>query len=50
MDTLVLSASYEPVARIGWQRAITLLWENKVEIVEEYEDKWVRSVTLEFKM
>jgi 5-methylcytosine-specific restriction endonuclease McrA len=50
MDTLVLSQSFEPVARIPWQRAITLLWENKVEIVEEYEDWTVRSVTLEFKV
>jgi len=50
MDTLVLSASYEPVARVPWQRAVTLLWENKVEVVEEYEDRYVRSVTLEFKV
>jgi 5-methylcytosine-specific restriction endonuclease McrA len=50
MDTLVLSAAYEPVARVPWQRAITLLWEGKVEVVEEYEDRFVRSVTLEFKV
>lgn len=50
MDTLVLSPGYEPVAKVPWQRAITLLWEGKVEVVEEYEDKWVHSVTLEFKM
>lgn len=50
METLVLSASYEPVARVGWERAITLLWEGKVEVIEEYEDKYVHSVTLEFKI
>jgi len=50
METLVLSVSYEPVARVSWQRAITLLWEGKVEVVEEYEDQWVRSVTVELKM
>jgi 5-methylcytosine-specific restriction endonuclease McrA len=50
MDTLVLSAGYEPVARVSWQRAVTLLWEGKVEVVEEYEDRTVRSVTLEFKV
>jgi len=50
MDTLVLSQSYEPVARVTWQRAITLLWEGKVEVVEEYADRIVRSVTLEIKV
>jgi len=50
METLVLSQAYEPVARVPWQRAITLLWEGKVEVVEEYEDQWVRSVTLEIKV
>ena len=50
METLVLNVSYEPVARVSWQRAITLLWERKVEVVEEYEDYRVRSVTFELKM
>ncbi len=50
METLVLNMSYEPVARVTWQRAITLIWEGKVEVVEEYEDRTVRSVTLEFKV
>jgi 5-methylcytosine-specific restriction endonuclease McrA len=50
METLVLDARYIPVARVSWQRAITLLWEGKVEVIEEYEDRTVRSVTLEFKV
>lgn len=50
MDTLVLSHVYEPVARVPWQRAITLLWEEKVEVIEEYENRTVRSVTLSFKV
>jgi 5-methylcytosine-specific restriction endonuclease McrA len=50
METLVLNVSYEPVARVTWQRAVTLLWEGNVEVVEEYEDRTVRSVTLEFRM
>lgn len=49
-ETLVLSQSYEPVARVSWQRAITLIWEGKVEVVEEYENWTVKSVTLEFKV
>jgi 5-methylcytosine-specific restriction endonuclease McrA len=50
MDTLVLSNAYEPVARVHWQRAVTLIWEGKVEVIEEYESRTVRSVTLEFKV
>src|SRR5262245_7675318 len=50
MDTLVLNAGYEPVARVGWQRAVTLLFLGKVEVVEEYEDKEVHSVTFALRM
>lgn len=50
MDTLVLSNTYQPVARISWQKAITLFWSGKAEIIEEYEDWKVRSITLEFKV
>jgi len=50
METLVLNPSYQPVARISWQRAITLLFLGKVEIVEAYEDKTIRSVSFELQM
>ena len=49
-ETLVLNATFEPIARISWQRAITLLFLGKVEVVEEYEDKTIRSVSFEIKM
>lgn len=50
METLVLDTSYVPVARVHWQRAVTLLFMGKVEVVEEYEDKNVKSITLSMKM
>lgn len=50
METLVLTASYEPVARVSWKRAVALLFDGKVEVIEEYEDRFVRSITLEIKM
>jgi 5-methylcytosine-specific restriction endonuclease McrA len=50
METLVLNRSYQPVARVGWQRAVTLVLLGKVELVETYENKTVRSVSLEFKV
>lgn len=50
MNTLVLDVGFQPVAVVSWQRAITLFFEGKVEIIEAHEDAKVRSVTLEFKM
>ena len=50
METLVLDIGFTPVARVSWQRAVTLLWQGKVEVVEEYEDRTVRSVALELRV
>jgi len=50
MDTLVLSQSYAPVARISWQRAVTLLTLGKIEVVESYKDRTVRSMTVSMKV
>jgi 5-methylcytosine-specific restriction endonuclease McrA len=38
------------VARVPWQRAITLLFLGKVEVVEEYADREIRAVTFVVKM
>lgn len=50
METLVLDCSYQPVGKVTWQRAITLFFQGKVEIVEEYEDREIRAVTYAIKM
>lgn len=50
METLLLTRSYEPVERISWQRAVTLWWLDKVEILEEYEDREVRSTSFAMRM
>lgn len=47
--TLVLSSSFEPLASINWQKAITLLTLNKVELIESYERN-IRSAYLVIKM
>lgn len=49
-DTLVLDVGFQPVACVSWQRAVTLLWEGKVEVIEHHENKVIRSVTIEFKL
>lgn len=48
-STLVLSATFEPIKVVNWQRAMTLFVQGKVEIVETY-DREVRAVTFTFKL
>ena len=50
METLVLDTSYQPMARVSWQRAVTLLFLGKIEVVEEYDDREIRSTTVVIKM
>jgi len=45
MRTLLLNNGYEPVQIIAWQRAMTLLALDKVDVVEEY-DAEIRAVSL----
>lgn len=47
--TLVLNSTYEPLKVISWERAITLLFLGKVELVRTY-DRQIRSVSLRFHM
>jgi 5-methylcytosine-specific restriction endonuclease McrA len=46
---LVLNASYEPLHIVSWQRAIQLLFQGKVEVVEESEQE-VRTVRLTIRV
>jgi len=47
--TLLLNATYEPLRVISWQRAVILWFEEKVEILEEYNDFELTSVSLKIK-
>ncbi len=42
METLLLTAGYEPVGLVGWQRAVVLWWLDKAEIVAPYQDREIR--------
>ncbi len=35
--TLLLNATYEPLRILHWQRAVTLLWREKVEVLEVHD-------------
>lgn len=49
MRTLVLDQGYQPHRVIDWKRAICMLFEGKVEVIEEYDEE-IRSVTIVIKM
>ena len=47
--TLLLNASYEPIRIIPWQRAVTLSFLGKVEVVDTYERE-IRSVSVAIRI
>ncbi len=47
--TLLLSQGYEPIKIISWQRAITLLTLDKVDVVEEYQTE-IRATSIIIKV
>ncbi len=49
MRTLILDSAYQPCEIVGWQRAVTLLFRGKVEVVEEYDEE-IRSVSIAIRM
>lgn len=47
--TLLLNAGFEPLRVVSWQRAFILVFQNKVEILEEYSTS-VCTVSQSFKI
>lgn len=47
--TLVLNASYEPVNIVSWKRALTLLYQGKVEVLAEY-DREIHSISVTVRL
>jgi 5-methylcytosine-specific restriction endonuclease McrA len=48
-QTLLLNASYEPLKVVHWQKAVTLWWQGKVEIISVY-DREIRAVSFSLKL
>jgi 5-methylcytosine-specific restriction endonuclease McrA len=48
-QTLVLNASYEPLRVVSWQKAITMLFQGKVEVIAVY-DREIRGVTVRVQL
>jgi len=47
--TLMLDQSYTPIQVVGWQRAVTLLFQGKVEVIEEHDEE-VHSISFAIKI
>jgi len=47
---LVLDASYRPIKQVSWKKAMILYFQEKIEVVKEYEDVWVNSPSKKFKV
>ena len=46
---LVLNASFEPLVIVSWQKAIHLLFQGKVEVLEEY-DREIRTISKNYRL
>lgn len=49
-NVLVLSSAFEPLAVIGWKKAMSLWIEGKVDVVSSYEDQFVHTVNEAFAL
>jgi 5-methylcytosine-specific restriction endonuclease McrA len=50
MRTLLLDCNYFPVKIISWQKAMILLLSQRAEVIDEYQDKLIRSVSASYKL
>ncbi len=48
-QTLVLTATYQPHKIVSWQKAVTMIFLGKVEVLEEYDEE-IRSVSITIRM
>ena len=47
--TLLLNSTFEPLKVISWQRAITLLTQGKVEVID-FHEREIRGVSITFRL
>jgi 5-methylcytosine-specific restriction endonuclease McrA len=47
---LVLDSSYRPIKQVSWQKAMLLYFQDKIEVIREYEDTWINSPNKKFKL
>ena len=47
---LVLDSSYRPIKQVSWQKAMIMYFQDKIEVIREYEDTWISSPSKKFKL
>lgn len=47
--TLLLNSTYEPLKVVSWKKAITLLWQGKVEVLEVY-NREIHGISITIKL
>jgi 5-methylcytosine-specific restriction endonuclease McrA len=50
VQTLVLNIGYQPVARVSWETAIVWVLDKIVEVVDEYPDRYIRTINWTVRM
>lgn len=50
MDVLVLTHAWQPLRRVSWQLAFQWIFSGRVEVIESYPDRDVRSAHRAWKM
>ena len=50
MKTLVLSTGFQPLDIVTWQRAMTMYFSGRVEVVEPYRDRRIGTVSRDVEM
>ena len=48
--TLLLSSSYLPLGVVPWQRAFTLVFTERADIVQSYDNKYVSTINKKYKV
>lgn len=49
MRVLTLNSNYEPIGTISWYKAVSMLFSNKITILEEYEEE-IHSPSIKMKI
>lgn len=48
-ETLVLTAALRPLRLVSWQRAISLVFAGKVEVLESFDERPIRAISVELR-
>jgi|TARA_R110002020_G_scaffold474479_1_gene706040 5-methylcytosine-specific restriction endonuclease McrA len=47
---LLLDSSYRPIKQVSWKKAMVMYFQEKIEVIEEYDDTWISSPNKKFKL